>query len=128
MPRSTKKASQLYSGSQSSIDMFMAETLLFKQTTQHFLPCSMRTTDIPLASPRRALMLSKYQYHLRYKAGTQNSNAAGLSRLPLATKTLPVPVPGETIFSLSIVNETQINVSIIAQFTIRVRCSSQLFK
>ena len=71
----------------------------------------------PLASPRiqrRALTLSNYQYRLRYKPGTQNSNADGFSRLALATKTLPVPVPGETIFSLSIVNGTPINASRIA--------------
>ena len=50
---------------------------------------------------------------------TQNSNADGLSRLSLATKTLPVPVPGESIFPLSIVNETPINASRIAQLTTR---------
>ena len=65
-----------------------------------------------LASPRIqrwALTLSNYQYHLRYKPITQNSNAEGLSRLPLATKTSPLPVQRESIFFLSIVNETPIN-------------------
>ena len=50
----------------------------------------------PLASARIqrwALTLSNYQYHLRYKPGVQNTNADGLSRLPLPTKTAYVPVP-----------------------------------
>ena len=75
-----------------------------------------------LASPRIqrwALTLSNCQYHIRYKPGTHNSNADGLSRLPLATKTLPVAVPGETIFSLSIVSKTPINASRIARLTVR---------
>ena len=55
--------------------------------------------------------------HLRYKPGTQNSN--GLSRLPLAKNTLTVPVPGETIFSLSIINDTPVNASGITQLTAR---------
>ena len=63
--------------------------------------------------------MSNYQYYIRHKPGTQKSNADGLSILRLAIKTLPVPVPGETIFSLSIVNETPINASRIAKLTIR---------
>ena len=85
----------------------------------------------PLTSPgiqSWALPLSNYQYHLRYTPVTQNLNAECLSRLPLATKTLPVPVPGETIFSDSIVNETPINASIIAQLTTRDPVLSKVVK
>ena len=76
----------------------------------------------PLVSPKIqqwALTLSNYQYRLRYKPGTQNSNADGLNRRPLAKKTLPVPVLGKQFFSLSSVNETPVNASIIAQLITR---------
>ena len=36
MPESSEKALQLYSGSQTSMNIFMAVTLLFKQTINHF--------------------------------------------------------------------------------------------
>ena len=49
----------------------------------------------------------------------QNSNADGLNVLPLATKTFPVPIPGKTILSFSMVNDTPINASRIAQLTTR---------
>ena len=64
----------------------------------------------PLASARIqrwALTLSNYQYHLRYKPGVQNTNADGLSRLPLSTKTPYVPVPEEVVLSLSMTHQSQ---------------------
>ena len=76
----------------------------------------------PLASARIqrwALTLSNYQYHLRYKSGVQNTNADGLSRLLLPTKTAYVPVPEEVVLSLSIVNDTPITATKIAQWTAR---------
>ena len=76
----------------------------------------------PLASARIqrwALTLSNYQYHLRYKPGVQSTNADGLSRLPLPTKTAYVPVPEEVVLSLSIVNDTPITATKIAQWTAR---------
>ena len=66
----------------------------------------------PLASARIqrwALTLSNYQYHLRYKSGVQSTNADGLSRLPLPTKTAYVPV----------INDTPITATEIAQLTAR---------
>ena len=105
MPKSKRNALQLHSGSHSSINMFMADTLLFKQTTKPLLGLLKEDKLIlPHVSPRIqrwALTLSNYQYRLRYKHGAQTSNADGHCR-PLAT-TLPVPVPGQTTFSLSIV-------------------------
>ena len=64
----------------------------------------------PLASARIqrwALTLSNYQYHLRYKQGAQNTNADGLSRLPVPTPVKEVPVPAEVVLSLSVVNDTR---------------------
>ena len=68
---------------------------------------------------RWALTLSNYQYHLRYKPGVQNTNADGLSRLPLPTKIAYVPVPEEVVLSLSIVNDAPITATKIAQWTAR---------
>ena len=76
----------------------------------------------PLASARIqrwALTLSNYQYHLRYKQGAQNTNADGLSRLPIPTPVLEVPVPAEVVLSLSVVNDTPITAARIAQWTAR---------
>ena len=76
----------------------------------------------PLASARIqqwALTLSNYQYHLRYKPGVQNIIADGLSGLTLLTKTAYVPVPEEVVLSLSVVNDTPITATKIAQWTAR---------
>ena len=64
---------------------------------------------------RWALTLSNYRYHLRYKSSVKNTNADGLSRLPLPTKTAYVPVPEEVVLSLSIVNDTPITATKIAR-------------
>ena len=47
----------------------------------------------------------------------QNTNADGLSRLLFPTKTAYVPVPEEMVLSLSIVNDTPITATKIAQWT-----------
>ena len=49
----------------------------------------------------------------------QNTNADGLSRLPLPTKTAYVPLPEEVVLSLSVVNDAPITATKIAQWTAR---------
>ena len=73
----------------------------FEIQTDHITLLGLTSEDkliYPLASARIqrwALTLSNYQYHLRYKQGVQNTNADGLSRLPVPTPVLEVPVPAE---------------------------------
>ena len=76
----------------------------------------------PLASAsiqRRALTLSNYQYHLRYKQGAQNTNSDALSRLPVPTPAMEVPVPTKAVLSLSVVNDTPIIAARIAKWRAR---------
>ena len=76
----------------------------------------------PLASARIqrwAVILSNYQYHLRYKQGAQNTNADGISRLPVPTPVLELPVPAEVVLSLSVMNDTPINAAIISKWKAR---------
>ena len=76
----------------------------------------------PLASARIqrwALAQSKYQYHLRFKQGAQNTNADALSRLPVPTPAIEVPVPAEVVLSLSVVNATPVTVAIISKWAVR---------
>ena len=66
-----------------------------------------------------ALTLSNYQYHLRYKQCAQNTNADALSRIPVPTPAMEVPVPAEVVLSLSVVNDTLITAASIAKWTAR---------
>ena len=60
-----------------------------------------------------------YQYHLRYQQGAQNTNADALSRLPVPTPAMEVPVPAEVVLSLSVVNATPITAARISKWTAR---------
>ncbi|KAK6169531.1 hypothetical protein SNE40_020570 [Patella caerulea] len=83
----------------------------------------------PMASARIqrwALTLSNYQYHLCYKRGDSNANADGLSRLPLPTPVAHVPVPVETVLTMSLLNETPVTAPLISQWTGRDPILSQV--
>ena len=54
---------------------------------------------------RWALTLSAYSYSIAYKPGDNNSNADGLSRLPLPEAPSEVPLPGETILLMETLQE-----------------------
>ena len=63
-----------------------------------------------------------YQYQLRHKPCVQNSNADGLSKLPLETKTVSISVPEETIIPLSVVNDTPVNALDVGnEFSLKIR-------
>ena len=79
------------------------------------------TKPIPtLASARIqrwALTLSAYNYRICYKPGSENSNADVLSRLPLPDTPSSVPIPGETVFLMDILQSSPIDVSQIRNAT-----------
>ena len=61
----------------------------------------------PLASARIqrwALTLGAYDYQIMYKSGSEHGNADMLSRLPLPVSPTEVPVPGETIMLMDMLN------------------------
>ena len=65
---------------------------------------------------RWALILANYSYHLRYRPGPQIANADGLSRLPLNSGLTSVPIPEETILSLSTLDNTPVTAKLVSQW------------
>ena len=57
---------------------------------------------------RWALILSAYNYAIRFKEGTPNANADALSRLPLREIPSSTPVPGETVLLMELLETTPI--------------------
>ncbi|XP_065190696.1 uncharacterized protein K02A2.6-like [Sycon ciliatum] len=68
---------------------------------------------------RWALMLANYDYELQYKPGKSNGNADGLSRLPAPTPEFQVPVPAETVLSMTVLDGTPVTSSSVAQWSRR---------
>eukprot|EP00731_Ephydatia_muelleri_P005042 Em0002g1218a len=54
---------------------------------------------------RWALTLSAYDYRIVFRAGKENSNADGLSRLPLRESPRSVPVPGDTVLMMEALSD-----------------------
>jgi hypothetical protein len=65
------------------------------------------------------LTLGAYSYHIRYKAGKDNSNADGLSRLPLPEAPTQVPQPAELIHLLEGLELSPVSVQDIRLHTSR---------
>ena len=65
---------------------------------------------VPLMAPGRmqrwAIMLSGYQYKLRYRPGTTNAKADALTRLPLSVKPEVTEDPSQSVLSLHILEMT----------------------
>ena len=74
------------------------------------------TRGIPAMASARiqrwALMLSAYNYEIRYKPGAEHANADGLSRLPVTT----VPLPGEVLLLFQTLQGTPIRADQIRQW------------
>ncbi|XP_021378372.1 uncharacterized protein K02A2.6-like [Mizuhopecten yessoensis] len=66
---------------------------------------------------RWALLLATYEYDLRYRPGTKNSNADGLSRLPLSETVVNIPLPGETLLLLEHLDTTPVTFKQIQEWT-----------
>ncbi|KAL5466670.1 hypothetical protein EMCRGX_G030814 [Ephydatia muelleri] len=54
---------------------------------------------------RWAQTLSAYDYRIVFRAGKENSNADGLSRLPLRESPSSVPVPGDTVLMMEALSD-----------------------
>ena len=74
-----------------------------------------------MTSPRLqrfALTLSGYDYNLIHQPGKSIANADGLSRLPLDEVVIPEKdVPGETVFSLNVLDSTPITSEQVKRWT-----------
>ena len=66
---------------------------------------------------RWALLLSAYQYKIKYKPGLELANADGLSRLPSPESPNCVPVPGSVLFVQNQLSKTIVKVQDIKQAT-----------
>ncbi len=74
----------------------------------------------PMASTRIqrwALLLSAYQYSIKYKRGQDHANADALSRLPLPCRSADVPLPGETVLLLDHLQTTPVTAQQIKAWT-----------
>ncbi len=74
----------------------------------------------PMASARIqrwALLLSAYQYSIKYKRGQDHANADALSRLPLPSRSADVPLPGETVMLLDHLQTTPVTAQQIKAWT-----------
>ena len=68
---------------------------------------------------RWALILSAYNYKVKYKPGKQHANADVLSRLPLPESINSVPHPGETILLMENLQTSPVDAKQICQWTDR---------
>ena len=83
----------------------------------------------PMASARVqrwALTLSSYQYHIVYKAGSENANADAFSRLPLPESPSQANLLPETVFLLDRLSDSPVSAKQIKQWTERDPALSQV--
>ena len=88
------------------------------------------TRGIPtLASARVqrwALILSGYDYSIKYRSGKELCNADGCSRLPLPDYPPTIPVPAETVLLLECLQQSPISFVQIQKWTARDPCLSRV--
>ena len=68
---------------------------------------------------RWSLTLLAYEYELLYRPGSQNGNADGLSRLPLADVPEITPVPGDVIHLLETISTSPVDATKVKLWTAR---------
>ena len=68
---------------------------------------------------RWALTLSCYDYEIQYRSGSQQGNADACSRLPLPTRALEIPTPGETILVMKHMDTTPVSAKQVRLWTQR---------
>ena len=66
---------------------------------------------------RWALTLSAYNYVISHRAGTANSNADGLSRLPLPDIPTSIPLPGELVLLMDSLQDSPVSAVQMKQWT-----------
>ena len=87
---------------------------------QHLFKESSATPTLASARIQRwALILGAYDYHIVYKPGPDHSNADMLSRLPLPDAPSNIPVPGETILLMDMLNSIPVTSTQIKSWTDR---------
>ena len=97
----------------------------FKVFTDHKPLLGLLNPDRPtplMASSRMqrwSLTLLAYEYELLYRPGSQNGNADGLSRLPLADVPEITPVPGDVIHLLETISTSPVDATKVKLWTAR---------
>lgn len=87
---------------------------------QHLFSESRVTPTLASARIQRwSLTLAAYNYKIQFKPGSQHSNADMLSRLPLPDSPAQIPIPGETILLLDMLNSLPVTAENIKQWTSR---------
>ena len=76
---------------------------------------------------RWAVTLSAYQYKIRHKKGTLNSNADALSRLPLPTNTESTPVPADIVLLMNYIDASPVTGTDIKTWTRRDSTLSRVY-
>ena len=85
---------------------------------KHLFSESQTTPTLASAHLQRwSLTLGAYDYIIGYKSGQQHSNTDMLSRLPLPDKPAEVPIPGETILVLDMLNSLPVTTEHVKQWT-----------
>ena len=85
---------------------------------QHLFKESSATPTLASARIQRwALILGAYDYRIEYKPGTANGNADMLSCLPLPDTPSFIPVPGETVLLMDMLNSLPVTSAQIKQWT-----------
>ena len=77
---------------------------------------------------RWALILAAYTYSIQYKEGSQNANADALSRLPLPDTPAVMPVPGETILLMELLESMPVRAEEIRKWTRRSPVLARVLK
>ena len=85
---------------------------------QHLFSESNVTTPLASASIQRwSLALGAYDYSIQFKLGKDHNNADMLSRLPLPETPKDIPLPGETVLVLNMLNWLPVTAEQIRQWT-----------
>ena len=77
---------------------------------------------------RWALTLASYDYSLRFKPTTAHANADALSRLPLTSTSISVPMPAETVLLMETLDASPITAADIRTWTRRDPNLSRVFR
>ncbi len=68
---------------------------------------------------RWALTLAAYDYKIVYKPGSKHANADMLSRLPLPQTPSEIPIPGETLLVIDMLQSVPVSAQQIQKWTDR---------
>jgi hypothetical protein len=84
-----------------------------------------------VASPRLlrwSLILSAYDYQLKYKPGTLHAHADAMSRLPLKVPSMLTPIPGDVVLLMDHLASSGVTADQIAIWTCRDPVLSRVYQ